>query len=238
LYKPLPNPWLGAFFFMGTKHTTYFNLLDALKEGCPICFLVKKNTHKFMDDFLYESVNDPGLRWEIKASFGFCNRHAWQMQRLGDGFGQAIVYNDLMNAVLKKLEGIGESISVKELLKRIDPGTNARQICIFCKQENDAQERFISVFWESLDDPEFNFHYKASFGLCLSHLALALKICRNRKQAKELIGIEAPKLSGLIAELKEFMRKHDYRFSEEKFGKENDSWIRTIEKLIGKDGVF
>jgi hypothetical protein len=223
---------------MSAKHTTYFNLLEALKEGCPICFLVKKTTHKFMDDFLYESVNDPGVRQEIKASQGFCNLHAWQLQKFGDGFGQAIVYSDLMNAVLKELEEINESISVKELLKRINLGTATRQICIFCKQEKDAEERYISVFWESFDDPEFNFHYKDSFGLCLPHLALALKKYRNKRLAKELINIETGKISGLIAELKEFMRKHDYRFSKEKFGKEGDSWIRTIEKFIGKEGVY
>jgi len=223
---------------MSTKHTTYFNLLEALKEGCPICLLVKKNMHKFMDDFLYESVNDPGVRQEIRASQGFCNRHAWQLQKFGDGFGQAIVYSDLMNTVLKELKEVNESISVKELLKRINLGTATRQICIFCKQEIDAQERYISEFWESFDDPEFSFHYKNSFGLCLPHLAFSLKKCKSKKTGKELVNIETVKISGLITELKEFMRKHDYRFSQEKFGKEGDSWIRTIEKFIGKEGVY
>ena len=223
---------------MATKHTPYFNLLEALKEGCSICFLVKKAAHKFMDDFLYESVNDPGLRQEIKASQGFCNRHAWQLQKFGDGFGQAIVYSDLMNIVLKQIKEIDEAASFKELLKRINPGAATRGICIFCKQETDAEERYISVFWDSFDDPEFSFHYKDSFGLCLPHLVLALKKCKNKKFGKELVDIETGKISGLIAELKEFMRKHDYRFSKEKFGKEGDSWIRTIEKFIGKEGIY
>ena len=191
-----------------------------------------------MDGFLYESVNDPGVREDIKASLGFCNRHAWQMQKLGDGFGQAIVYSDLMNIVLKQLKEIDEAASFKELLKRINPGVATRGICIFCKQEKDVEERYISVFWESFDDPEFSFHYKDSFGLCLPHLVLALKKCKNKKFGEEFIDIEAAKISGLIAESKEFMRKHDYRFSKEKFGKEGDSWIRAIEKLIGKEGVY
>jgi len=220
------------------KHEPYFNLLDALKEaGCPICFLVKKNIHKLMDDFLYGSVNDPGVRREIKASQGFCNRHAWQLQKFGDGFGQAIVYSDLMNAVAKKLEKIDESISVKELLKKINPGIIAKQICMFCRQEKDTEERYISVFWENFNDTEFSVTYKNSFGLCLPHIVFALKKCRNKKSSKELIEIETPKLSNLVGELKEFMRKHDYRFSSEKFGKEGDSWIRAIEKLIGKEGI-
>jgi len=190
-----------------------------------------------MDGFLYESVNDPGLRQEIKASQGFCNRHAWQLQKFGDGFGQAIIYSDLMNIVLKQLKEIDEPVSFKELLKRINLGAATRGICIFCKQEKDAEERYISVFWENFDDPEFSCDYKNSFGLCLPHLALSLKKCKNKKFGKELIDIETGKISGLIAELKEFMRKHDYRFSKEKFGKEGDSWIRTIEKFIGKEGI-
>jgi len=224
---------------MVDKHTPYFSFLDALKEqGCPVCYLVKKATHKFMDDFLYESVNDPGLRQEIKASQGFCNRHAWQLHKFGDGFGQAIVYGDLINIILKKLEDINENTSLQEVLKKISPGRGTRKICMFCRQEKDAEERYISVFRESFDDPEFSVAYKNSFGLCLPHIVFALKKCRNKNLVKGLIEIDAPKLSGLIGELKEFLRKHDYRFSNEKFGKEGDSWIRAIEKFIGKEGIY
>ena len=220
------------------KHEPYFNLLDALKEkGCPVCFLVKKSTHKSMDDFLYESVNDPGLRQEIKASQGFCNRHAWQLHKFGDGFGQAIVYSDLMNITLKIFQEIDKPTSIKELIKEISPGGTTKRICMFCRQEKDAGDRYISVFWESFDDPEFSITYKSSFGLCLPHLVFALKKNKNRQFNRELIEIETPKLSGLVSELKEFMRKHDYRFSKEKFAKEGNSWIRAIEKFIGREGI-
>jgi len=220
------------------KHSTYFNLLDALKEGCPLCFIINKTTHKTMDDFLYESVNDPGLRSEIKASMGFCNRHAWQLKKFGDGFGQAIVYSDLMKTILENLKEIDSDISVKYLLKKLGSAKPLKKICMFCKGEKDVGERYISVFWENFDDPEFSFQYKNSFGLCLPHISSALKKCKNAKFGKELISVEAVKLSDLIEELKEFLRKHDYRFSQEKFGKEGDSWIRAIEKFIGKEGIY
>jgi hypothetical protein len=223
---------------MSAKHTTYFNLLEALKEGCPFCFIINKTTHKTMDDFLYESVNDPGLRADIKASMGFCNRHAWQLQKFGDGFGQAIVYDDLIKTVLENIKEIDTDVSIKDLLKRLGVTKPPKKICIFCKGEKDVEERYVSVLWESFDDPEFSFHYKNSFGLCLPHISLALKKCKNAQFGKELISVEAVKLSGLIDELKEFMRKHDYRFSKEKFSKEGDSWIRAIEKFIGKEGIY
>jgi len=225
---------------MVTKHTTYFNLLDALKEqGCPVCFVIKKNAQKFMDDFLYESVNDPGIRKQIKESVGFCNRHAWQLQKFGDGFGLGIVYEDIMRLVLRRLEkAYGSSASLKAILKQLDKDEQAKKSCIFCKEEKDVEGRYISVFLENFDDPELEFAYENSFGLCLRHLNLTIKKDKNKKLTNEFIAIEATKLNGLIAEVKEFLRKHDYRFSKEKFGKEGDSWIRAIEKMIGKEGIF
>jgi hypothetical protein len=224
---------------MGAKHTTYFNLLEALKEGCPVCFVIKKNAQKFMDDFLYESVNDPGLRKEIKESVGFCNRHAWQFQKFGDGFGLGIVYEDLMRIVLKKMEAVnGSAASIKAIFKQLDKDERAKKSCIVCKEEKDVEGRYIAVFLENFDDPELKINYKNSFGLCLPHMNLAIKKCKNNKLINEIISIEAAKLNGLISEVKEFHRKHDYRFSKEKFGKEGDSWIRAIEKMIGKEGVF
>jgi len=225
---------------VSVKHSTYFNLLDALKEqGCPVCFVIRKNAQKFMDDFLYESVNDPGLRKEIKESVGFCNRHAWQLQKFGDGFGLGIVYEDLMQLVLKRLEGAdGSSVSLKAIPKQLDKDEQAKKSCIVCKEEKDVEGRYIAVFLDNFDDSELRFAYNNSFGLCFRHLNLAIKRNKNKKLSNEIISIEAAKLNGLISELKEFHRKHDYRFSKEKFGKEGDSWIRAIEKLIGKEGVY
>ncbi len=220
---------------MSAKHTTYFKLLEALKEGCPICFLMNAATHKLMDSFLHENVNDAGLRQEIKNARGFCNRHAWQLRKFGDVFGQAIVYSDLMDSAGKELEVIKNLASHKKRPKKTGP----REICMFCKQEKNVEERYIPVFWENFNDndAEFSSHYKNSFGLCLPHLNTALAKCKDSESAEKLIDIEKEKISGLITELKEFIRKHDYRFSKERFGSESNSLIRTIEKFIGKKGV-
>ena len=221
---------------MMEKHQAYFNLLDALMERCPICFMVKKTTHKLMDDFLYESVNDPGVRKGIKASSGFCNRHSWQLQKLGDGFGQAIIYSDLIETVLGQFQGVDTAVSIKGLGKQLKAREQSRKLCMFCKHESQVEERYISVFWGSIDDPEFISEYKKSFGLCLPHLSSALNESKDIKLGQALVDIETVKLTSLVKELKEFMRKHDYRFSKEGFGKEGDSWIRAIAKLIGEEG--
>ena len=219
------------------KHQTYFNLLDALKEKCPICFLVKKTIHKAMDDFLYESVNDPGVREKIKISSGFCNRHSWGLHKLGDGFGQAIIYNDLVGTVLKQFQENNTTASIKALVKQLNASQQSRGLCMYCKQEREVAERYISTFWESFDEPEFILEFKKAFGLCLPHLSVALNRSKDIKLSQSLVDIETNKLTELIKELKEFMRKHDYRFSKEGYKKEGDSWERAIEKFIGKEGL-
>jgi len=110
------------------KHQTYFNLLDALKEkGCPICNLAKKNIHMAMDSFLYERVNDPGARKEIRKSLGYCNTHAWQLQKFGDGFGLSIIFNELLGILNEKISRVASSEEKKEIqspAQRIDRRQN------------------------------------------------------------------------------------------------------------------
>jgi hypothetical protein len=224
------------------KHIPYFNLLDALKEsGCAICTLIKKSVHKSIDDFLYERVNDWGVRKEIRESFGFCNRHAWQMQKFGDGFGLSIIYHYLSGLLIDKMD---KQMDAKTLIKGLLQDKEMRNFqkiqntCMVCKEAKEVERRYIEVFIENFEDAELQFAFKSSFGLCLPHLLTLLKLCKDAKISAEVLRIESAKIKSIIEELKEFERKHDYRFSKEKFGREGDSWIRAIEKLIGKEGVF
>ena len=51
------------------KHTLYYNLRDAFaEEGCPICRLCSQAVDRYLDHLLYESVNDPGVRRNIRRS--------------------------------------------------------------------------------------------------------------------------------------------------------------------------
>jgi len=243
LYRPLPEPRVEVFCLWDyMKHTTCFNLLDALKEsGCAICTLIKKSIHKSMDDFLYEQVNDPGVRKEIKESFGFCNRHAWHLQKFGDGFGLSIIYHYLSELLIDKIDKQMDSkLLIKGLLqdKEIRNFQKIQNSCMVCKGAREVERRYIEVFIDNFEDAELQFAFKNSFGLCLPHLLTLLKLCKDAKMSTEVLKVEAAKIKSNIEELKEFERKHDHRFSKEKFGKEGDSWIRAIEKLIGKEGVY
>jgi len=208
------------------KHSTYFDFLDAFKgKGCPVCFLVKRRIHKFMENLLYENVNDSVVRKKIREGLGFCNLHSWQLQKFGDGLGLSIIYEDLFNTIKDKIK--------KSINKKLDMKLD----CLICKEKKDAEKIFVSSFIEYFNDREFNSSFRSSFGLCLPHFLSIVKYCKNKNIIVELCEIEIEKINSLVKELSEFQRKHDYRFSDKGYGKEKDSWIRAIEKMTGKEGI-
>jgi hypothetical protein len=220
------------------KHQSFFNLVDAFKEGCPICFLVKKGGNKFMDDLLYENVNDPGVREHIRRSAGFCNKHAWQMHKIGDGFGLGIIYEDLLRIVLEKAPVRDDSsASIKKELFDVR-GIQSKCSCIVCDQEKTIEKQYCSLFIKSLNDPEFLAQYRnAVSGLCFPHIFSILKESGADETQRTIVQIEMDKAHTLLDELRVFVKKHDYRFEKEGFGSEGNSWIRAIEKLAGKEGI-
>ena len=84
-----------------TKGHSYFVLLEEFKlPGCPICSLAIKDGQSYLDSLLYESVLDVPVRLKLMDSFGFCNRHAWQIPKLpaicSPAAGFAIFASDLL----------------------------------------------------------------------------------------------------------------------------------------------
>jgi len=227
------------------KHTPYFNLVDAFKEeGCPICYLMKKSVHQSMDTFLYENVNDPGMRKDIRSTFGFCNKHAWQLRQFGDGFGLSIIYQDLIGIFLERINVIDDDIAAEKSIKKTLNTADVRRFrkikdnCDFCKKEKEVEEHYVHELLENFHEPELQVEFTTDFGLCLPHTLIAIDKSKDVQVSRAILKTESGKFKKLSAELKEFDRKHDYRFSKGEFGKEGNSWIRAIEKMIGKEGIF
>ncbi|MGE5587129.1 MAG: DUF6062 family protein [Clostridia bacterium] len=253
------------------RHMTYYNLRDAMTEpGCPICRLVNDAVARYLETFLYENVNDPGMRVDLRRSNGFCPDHAGLLREHGDPLGHAIIYGDLVDHVLESLEGLlwacgsgsarlPATGTVASLADDLLPGRR----CPACLVAREAEQRYIEVLIAELgsmgdvgpgSDPrwgtgvgssaglgssaqlgsaacEFGAGLEraltSSDGLCLSHLAQALKASRHRAAATRLLRASIAKLEELKAQLAEIRRKHDYRFSGGPWGAEKDAWARA-----------
>ena len=136
-----------------SRHTTYYNLRDAMtKPGCPICRLVSDAVARYLETFLYENINDPGMRADLRRSNGFCPEHAELLREHGDPLGHAIIYGDLVDHVLELLEGLlrvcgsgsARLPATGTVASRADDLLPGRR-CPACLVAREAEQRYIEV---------------------------------------------------------------------------------------------
>jgi hypothetical protein len=231
---------------------TVYKLLDACREqGCPVCRLEQQGVERYLDSQLYENVNSPKWRDHLRLSLGFCHEHAALAvdKRLGDPLGFSILYRDVINSVLhgwnedrklarsprgwtSMLRQVPEQVRarVERMLFAITP----RKSCPVCEHRDEMIRNTLRVLVEALKTPEMVSALQASEGLCLPHLRLALGHIRDQSVCETLLTIQRSKLEAVKAELDEFIRKNDYRYAGEGFGKEGDAWLRAIGMVVGK----
>jgi len=214
-----------------TKTNTYFDLRSACSQpGCPVCRIEQSAVRHFLDALLYEQVNDPKVRDHLRASFGFCQEHAWMAadDLRGNALGLAIIYDDILGAALDQLgappAGRGRS-------------SVPHRPCPACEQRKTTGHRTISVLAEHASDSDLTSALRSSDGLCLPHLRLALNEVRDAAARESLLALHRERFARLRAELAEFIRKNDYRFMHEKTGAEGDSWRRAIGVVAGSKFV-
>jgi hypothetical protein len=214
------------------SHSQHFNLRDALEQpGCAICTLVVKVVANDLDYLLYERVNDPGTRQELRASGGFCHRHAWELCQFGDGLGVGMLYQSLLERAIASLQ---PDVSRRRGLAGKEPPTRP---CHSCRQADDVARRYLALFVENFDHPAFQSALERAHGVCLPHARQALALCRTDAQRSALTTWERGKLETLLAHLKEFLRKHDYRYAAEGYReREGSSWLQAVEMFVGKSG--
>ena len=69
---------------MTNKDVIQYNLAEALAGAtCPVCRCIAEATRRFLDNLMYEFVNDNQTRDRLRATKGFCREHAWTLQKMG-----------------------------------------------------------------------------------------------------------------------------------------------------------
>lgn len=222
---------------MSDQDTLYYELMDALVAGgCPLCHLGRRAASRYIDTLNYEGVNDPGLRRALRDAHGLCHRHAWEWTRLrGSPLGVAIVYRSLLKDVVEVVQEHAEGRRAVRGGRR----SAATQLapagrCPACRAEDEAVERYGRTLLTWLDRQELATAYTSAGGLCLPHLSAILALADDA-QARTVLAWQEKIYRELIAQLDEFIRKHDHRFSHEPFGVEKDSWLRAVAALASED---
>lgn len=185
-------------------------------------------------------------RQEFLDCGGFCREHFWEAKEIerecwADGFGVGILCENLLESFAKDLEKLYQNRagSRTSLLKirgpekrREDPfGPGGK--CLACDIARSTEERYLATLEELLGDSDFRERFRISPGLCISHIHAAMKGWASETGVEIVRQVATNQIRQLINELREFQRKHDYRYKHEPRGNESSSPERAISFLAG-----
>jgi hypothetical protein len=150
---------------------------------------------------------------------GFCREYAWLAadERLGDALGFAIIYHDVIGAVLERLDkGVPHPTRRcwSGLIKRLPEPVSAlvyktvyaltpQKRCPACLKRDEMLSTIISPLVENLEEQELVDAPRASEGSCLPHLRLALQEVQDVSSCEKLIAIHRYKMEAPHSELAE-----------------------------------
>jgi hypothetical protein len=223
------------------KGMSRFELEEALRRhGCAVCRLVERAGNSYLDYLLYDLVNDPDVQKEFRASLGLCERHVGGMLEKGDGLGVAILYRAAVKELLGLLSEIPDAprsqASLAKLIGRStrvgpavrEPGDG----CMVCGAEAEAERRYLRVLLDGAEDGSFGGLLGGSGGVCVRHLSRA-SVLAGGWLPPALVDVTREMFVDLEADLGRYVRHSDYRFRDEPWGKERDSWKRVVERMVG-----
>jgi hypothetical protein len=231
---------------------TYFDLVEACAQpGCPVCRVVLDAVDHYIDSLNYEFANDPAVRAKIEASWAFCNLHAQQWLTSAHPLGTAQIYGAVIRRISKEIEhakpnprpkilssiagrvGRPKNGDVSETGSSLGfPGT-----CSLCDYRKDHERMVTSVLLFGLKKPEFAIAYDQSIGLCVPHLRTVM-LANSDQATFELLRNHALDVEQrLSAQLKEIIRKHDYRYQDEPSGEERGATERAVRHVAGAVGI-
>jgi hypothetical protein len=234
------------------RHTLYYNLHDAFaEEGCPICRLCSQAVDRYLEHLLYESVNDLEVRRNIRQSQGFCRKHAWQLLQRGDLLGIAIIHQDVILTIQRMLHREQRQrlhLSRAHWLRRVLPASVTQAAyrlatrlapirqCPACQKRVEVQDAYLETLLQHCADLQLLTAWRASDGLCWPHVQCAIGLIREEETLLLLMDLELAHFGHLGSELREFIRRHDYRLGSRGFGSASDSWVRAVTKVSGWEG--
>jgi hypothetical protein len=215
----------------------YFDLRHALEgPGCAVCAGAARSAWRYIDMVLWEGVTDPGIRTRLRASRGFCREHAMLALRVAARLhvetGIAVIFEDLLaqtevaTAAIRPLRRRGRSSR-----------TRARPTapCPACVTASDTVELFLQLLGSA--DPDSELGVAAREGdapLCATHLLRGLESAPSDVEADRLREVFTIGAERLRRDLREYLRKRDYRFSSETVSSdEATAWARAVYAMVG-----
>jgi len=229
------------------------------QPGCSACRISKDYVTRYMITLVREGKSHDEVYTRIELAWGFCERHARVLKaigpaKLGNGMSPTRLCIWLLKALSRRLTSsrpsavTGPRSSVQNtrwIWRKRSPGKGpAKQLdakgrCPACEDLSRSErsllwglQRFLSPI---RGDETIRQLYRASDGLCLPHFRLAIEEVEEKASHDLLLQVQKATLSRVSGHLKEYLRKHDYRYAHEPMLEaEATSCRRAITLFVGE----
>jgi hypothetical protein len=210
-----------------------------------------------MNTWSHEGFTDVEHRQEVMRARGFCPLHTWQLAQRNNAFQLGVVYENILSSLMEDLDAYEQGQTPPQKMQRnwlteikhlfpsgssslLQDPTRSYGQCVFCKIQSSIEQRLIERLVRLLQIEEaMPALLSQSTGLCRVHFTRTLQYAETHASAQcsTLIACQRTCVERVLSEIRELVRKHDYRFSQEMQGEEMTSWRRAAALCAGNSGV-
>jgi hypothetical protein len=241
---------LKRLFSVLSPDTMFTNLIrldwiEALQTpGCALCLMAQRKSQRYIETLLNEAVTDVDQRDTWRQARGLCYWHAWMATEIPHSAGSlAILYADVLRHDLGQLTALTAAVpatrswrSHRSLAQRLQGWLRSwRQPrpCPVCALWLEQERLYLSVLLDDWQEPELARAFVASSGLCWAHTLRLVEEGMQHTHLQAVLAAQQAHLQTLQDDLHEFIRKLDYRFARQPYGREADAWRRVVALYVG-----
>jgi Family of unknown function (DUF6062) len=222
--------------------------IEALQTpGCALCHMGQRKSLRYVETLLNEAVIDVDQRDTWREARGLCHWHAWMATETPHSAGSvAILYADVLHHDREHLAALTAAApatwrwrSQRSLAQRLQGWLRAwrqQRACPVCHLWREQEQLYLHVLLDDWQEPELAQAFAASSGLCWRHTLLLVEHGRQHAHVQAVLTAQQVHLQRLQDELREFIRKLDYRLARQPYGSEADAWRRVVTLYVGMRG--
>ena len=224
------------------------SLVEALQSpACALCEIARHNNPRYVETLLDESVIDVEQRDKWRAARGLCNWHGWMAVKTPQAAGSlAILYHDVLQHDLSQLASVasrngqgsrrGVSRRFARRLQTWLRGWRTGPACPACRTWLEQERLYAQVLLNDWQEPAVSEAFADSLGLCWPHVRRLAAWQPGHENLRAFLEAQRTCLERLQHDLESFIRKLDYRFADEPYGREADAWRRAAALYVGGAG--
>lgn len=203
---------------------------------CPLCAIRGILEKRLVEQYLNESVMEDFQRHMVNEK-GFCLHHTEMMHARQNKLSLALQHVTRITSLKSKLEITADPKTAEKIAETF---IESDRHCVICDGVEVNMIRYYKTIAEMFyAEKKFKEILLSTKGFCMEHFGQLLRYARYAKSRKKdyiytLTKHERECIQKLLEDLNWFTAKHDYRNADKPWNGAEDSLLRSIWKLHGR----